>query len=336
MTEPDFITVIRSPWRRLAKLIQSDGTIKEYDKARTFEMREHCVGNLEDTREILLGLLDQPDCAVIRGAIIDRTRAYRVRRLIHPDLQTGDLPTIREQAHRWLMLDVDGVDRPASVPVTDLIGCAREAVKCLPAPFQQARCIIQATGSHGFKPGCRLRLAYWLSRPLGCNELRCWLKDPHIDQSIFSAAQIIYTAAPIFVRGLSDPIPQRIAEYPGAYQVDVPAPQKLQPPPQQPPKAKIPLRRGSAKTDLYIRKALSSAFDRISGAPRRHPVILAEACGLARFVRAGLISSRDLHSLLWQAAQHAGKTDQSEIDRIVDFALQSASAIHLPPWIAHE
>jgi len=95
------------------------------------------------------------------------------------------------------------------------------------------------------------------------------------------------------------------------------------------------LRRGSARAELYVRAALRNAADRIIDAGRRHPVILAEACGLARLVHAGLLSKTDLKSVVWQAAQQAGKEDEAEIDRIIDFGMDHADTAPLPRGIAH-
>ena len=68
----------------------------------------------------------------------------------------------------------------------------------LPEEFWTADCIVQATAGHGIKPGMRLRLWFWLSRPLGRGELDRWFANSPVDRSVFRTVQAIYTAAPVF------------------------------------------------------------------------------------------------------------------------------------------
>jgi hypothetical protein len=88
------------------------------------------------------------------------------RRLAYPDPHTGDLPTLRDIPHQWVALDVDAVERPASVPADDLPACAAVAIQWLPGEFHGVRCIVQASASHGLKPGFRRGYGFgWTARP---------------------------------------------------------------------------------------------------------------------------------------------------------------------------
>jgi hypothetical protein len=335
MTTPETLTVIRARGRRLAKLIRADTTVGGYDDAKHFDLFTVSVPDLNALHRLLWRLLDRPDCAVVRGEIANPDRVLCVRRLLYPDKKTGDVPTLRGAARHWLALDIEGVPRPEQVAATDLGGCAQEAIKRLPAAFHGARCIVQASGSHGIKPGVRLRLWYWLTRPTTGAELKRWLHGAPADASVFGAVQPIYTAAPVFAPGVCDHLPQRIFERSGQPLVTVPSPQDLLPP-SRPEATVCPvLRKGSARADLYVRAALTIAGKRIIAAGQRHPAILSEACGLARLVKAGLLGRSELKSLLWQAAQQAGKDDEAEIDRILDFGLSQADTTPLPTGIAN-
>ncbi len=157
MTAPESITVIRARGRRLTKRVRADGTIAAYDSARTYEMFEMPVADLAALAKLLTHLLGRPDCAVVRGGIIDSTRTHGVRRRVHADPKTGECPTLEERARLWLALDVDGTERPAGVRADDLAGCAAAAISGLPAAFRDVACIVQASGSHGLKPGMRLQ-----------------------------------------------------------------------------------------------------------------------------------------------------------------------------------
>jgi hypothetical protein len=222
----DAITVLRVRGRRLAKLIGHDGDIVGYDAAKHFDLTEIPVDGLYHLEEDLQRLIRQPDRCIVRGQIANLGRTTGVRRLLHPD--GPDPASLVEVPRRWLPLDIDGLARPAVIAAADLIACAGTAIAALPREFHGARCLVQATASHGFKPGLRLRLWYWLDRPVSTAELKRWLPAEVVDHAVFSAAQIIYTAAPVF-DGASDPLPVRLVQYmSGDPVVQVPLPEKLQ------------------------------------------------------------------------------------------------------------
>jgi hypothetical protein len=181
----DSFTVLHAKGRRLAKLIARDGTITDYDAAKHFDLSEIKVDGLDHLEDDLQRLLHQPNCGIVRGQIIGRSRG--VRRLLHPD--EADPPTLAEVPRHWLALDVDGLPRPSNVAIRDLVACAGIAVAALPPEFHDARSIVQATAGHGYKPGLRLRLWYWLDHPLGGAELKRWLAAAPVDHALFSAAQ---------------------------------------------------------------------------------------------------------------------------------------------------
>lgn len=226
---PCTLTVIRAKSRRLAKLIQPGGTIEGYDLARTVDLIERPLSDLAALHDLLQIMQDRRDCAVIRGAPIGGNRT-RTRRMLHADPKTGEAATLREMPRRWLALDLDSLPAPAGLDLFNLPSCARAARAALPAAFVDAACIVQATASHTIKPGLRLRLWFWLARPLGGGELKRWLAGSPVDCSVFGAAQPIYTAAPIFCAG-TDPIPSRLALLPGEQEVAAPSPEALAPPP---------------------------------------------------------------------------------------------------------
>jgi len=283
--------------------------------------------------DLLLRLLPRPDCAVVRGVPIDPERQWGVRRLAFLDKETGDQPTLREAAHRWLALDVDGVARPEGVPAEDLALCAAEAIQRLPGAFHAARCVIQASASHGIKSGCRMRLWYWLDRAATDAELKRWLRGAPVDPSVFRTVQPIYTAAPVFATGVADHLPLRLAVRDGCPVVAVPSPAALAPPPPRPrPPLPIP---GSPGSGGYAFAALTNAAARVhrAGIGQRHETILREACGLARFVSAGLLSAQDVAGTLRGAGVGAGKPED-EIDSIIAWAMDHPSGAALPAGVA--
>ena len=256
-----------------------------------------------------------------------------MRRLAFPDKKTGDQPTLREAPHLWLALDFDGVARPEGVPADDLTLCASEAIRRLPGAFHEARCIVQASAGHGIKPGCRLRLWYWLDRAVTGAEAKRWLRGSPVDPSIFRTVQPIYTAAPVFAAGAVDHLPNRMVVTDGAAAVPVPAPEALAPPPPRPP-APMP-GPGAAGSGGYAFAALANAGHRVhrAGVGQRHETILREARGLARFVNAGLLTMRDIRIVLRDAGVSTGKPED-EIESIVTWAIEHPSGGKLPEGVA--
>lgn len=319
----DTLTILRARGRRLAKLIAADGTIHGYDRAKTFDISTRSVANLGDLGDALAELLHRSDCAVVRGEPTGPKNG--VRRLLHPDPTTGELPTLRDVARRWLALDVEGIARPVALPAADLIGCGRLALTALPPVFYKADCIVQASGSHGFLPDLRLRLWFWCNRPMGSAELRRWLRDTPADPSVFSAAQLIYTATPI-VAAAADPLPVRLALLPGGGELRCPSPEALAPR-QRPIGGHVAVT--SKGASAYAQKALRSAVVRILGAQKRHPTILAEARGLARLVRGGLLPEGDMRRALHAAAADRDKPKE-EVDAILAWAMANPTNGAMP------
>ena len=80
MSSADTLTVIRSRHLRLAKTIHADGRIDDYDRAKTLDLFEMQVADLDGISNLLARLLPQPSCAAIFGGIADPARTRGVRR----------------------------------------------------------------------------------------------------------------------------------------------------------------------------------------------------------------------------------------------------------------
>jgi hypothetical protein len=152
-----------------------------------------------------------------------------------------------------------------------------------------------------------LRLWFLLDRGLTGAECQRWLRNlPGVDLSTLRAAQVTYTAAPLFV-DMIDPLPRRLAMLPGADTVTCPTEAELQPPPR--PAADPSRVVTAANSDAYVRSAMVRAATAIATAPidSRHPTAVAESWGLARFVVAGLMTADELIRLVDGALEQAGK-----------------------------
>jgi len=238
---------------------------------------------------------------------------------------------LQEAPRRWLALDVDGLPLPLGGDVRDVAGCGAYARLCLPSAFHRARCIAAASGSHGIKAGMRLRLWFWLDRPLTGPECRRWLRGAPVDPALFSPAQLTYTAAPVFDGGAPDPLPCRLAMLPGAREnVAPPSAGALVPPRPRP----LPAAH-RADAGPFALAALAGAASRVSHAPERnrHPTLLTEARRLARLVDADLLAAADVRRTLKDAAEHCGLPD-GEAGAVIDWALLHPTAAALPAGVA--
>jgi hypothetical protein len=307
----DSITILHARGRRLAKVISADSSITDYDSARLYDLSVVELAGLEALESLLRRLAHRPDCCIVRGTIADPSRTRKVRRLLYHDRETDDPPTLRDEPRRWLALDIDSLPRPEEIAPRDLAGCAGIAIKTLPREFHATRCIVQATGSHGLKPGIRLRLWYWLTWRVATRELRRWLRGSPVDHAIFSPAQITYTAAPLLGAGAIDPVPERLLPLPGSGDcVAVPAAAVLAPARAATSNWRSP-ESGDPGAAQYGFAALAAATARVARAPegQRHPTLLAEARGLAGLVTRRLLSERAVAEALAGAAALAGLPD---------------------------
>jgi len=299
------LTIIEAHGATLAKRWQADGTCRPWDKAHIVTLHAVAVADLAALADLLRELAPVSRCCIVRGEPIDPARVVRVRRLLHPDPQTGELPTLREVPRRWVSIDVDSVPVPAGTDLHDLAACARAVVPRLPHAFRDVAGIVTATASHGIKPGVRLRLWYWLSRPTTGEELPQWFHGCPVDPATFRTVQPNYTAAPIFSDGMADPLPSRLAMLPGAHGVaKVPAASLLRP--VRVVRA-VPFDAGGDASGRF-----AGLVRTVRNAPEgeRHHVLFWAACRAGELVRAGGIGEATAAAALASAAMQGGGEDQ--------------------------
>lgn len=302
----------------LAKRWYADGSAKPYDNARTVTLHAVPVSNLAGLHSLLRDLLKAPRCCIVRGEPIDPARVVQVRRLLHHCTATGDAPTLRETPRRWVAVDVDGLPLPAGLDPCDLAACARVVRPALPHAFQDAAAIVGATASHGMKPGARLRWWAWLSRPTSGAELETWFAGRPVDCCTFRPVQLIYTAAPLFVPGLADPLPERLALVPGAREVvPVPAAAMLRPAPRMLPAPTLRLERDAGAGALtYARRTIAAAQEMT-----RHDTAKRMAAFLAHLAREGEVSADAVKLAVADGIEAAGKS-RAEGEAVAAWAIR--------------
>ena len=222
MTAPlDSLTVLTTKGplatKRITAVQGGSPKIENYGKAQRFSFDEWPVSSFDEMAAALEALLERQQSFVVRGKPIDGIDRRDAPRRLRP---RGDQPaTLLPQARRWLALDMDSVPCPAGIdPIWEPDRVVEYVVELLPEEFHGCSVFWAFTSGHRFKPGIRIRLWFWLDRSLEDWEIKAWLAAPIaeqlIDGALYSPAQPIYVAQPVFV-GMNDPLPYRYGTWRG-------------------------------------------------------------------------------------------------------------------------
>jgi len=347
---------------------------QDYDCGATFTLDTTHAYTLRDLSAVLADLQDDPRSFVVRGARIDGQTAHpATRRTIHTQ-DDGDAPHLREVDRAWVCLDIDNLPAPIDPdgkPLGDHAAWVRHAVAQLPAPFQGAGYHYQWSNSAGVKGWQNLRLHIWflLSRPVCGPSLKAWLKaqSAPVDLALCSAAQIHYTAAPLFLGLDGHPIPDPWARIrcglhdgppvtlPGdvldlaAYTARLDASRAEQ---AERARAALAHRQDTAATSdavaRYVARAVRFALDDLlrTGVGDRHRALYRAAGQLGELVGAGVLTQAAAHADLTAAAAilYAGEEGRAaDAARAIDDGLtkgarepRDLSHVHdRPPTPAH-
>ena len=214
---PDAMTVLKSVdgfWTapRLTKewyQFNGDNICTSYPKATYFDVCTIEIRTFEEFAEVLAFLKNQPYLCVIRGGLLPGGSRYDIRRTSNEN--KGVPPTFGEYARRWIILDFDDFKRADFPdPLAHPVECMQEVLKRLPACLQGVACFFSFSGSTGMKPE-KLGVHIWflLEIPLGRSEARAFIRGCEADVAMSVTVQVHYTASPIFIPPLADPLPQR-------------------------------------------------------------------------------------------------------------------------------
>ena len=208
----DAVTVLRcAPGRRATKLItgRPDGSVSVdgYDTGKHFSVEEHPVASIHELAALLDRLSRDTSRFVIRGEPRPDIDRRRCRRLLHRIPRPGISPP----SARCRGAGRSSISTTCPGPIASILATAswRRSIAG-PCCRHWRRCSYWwgLSSSAGFKPGVRIKLAFWLDRPVLGAELERHLKGCPIDASTLRAVQPIYVARPI-LRGVRDPIARR-------------------------------------------------------------------------------------------------------------------------------
>jgi hypothetical protein len=206
--------------------------------------------------------------------------------------------------------DIDGDDDPAPIdPVRDWAHALRGVIITLPPEFHDASVWWSMTSSAGIKPGIRLRLWYWLDRPVSDEEAKRWLRRSPVDHSLYGAVGIHYTAAPIFDPPGLDPVPLRSGFW-WRHSNAVAVPDLRVP---VTPKAATGHQRrftGEASAERYAQACIDSVVSAPSGTGEARRRLLGVARTLYGMAEKGLINQAEVTASLKDAMTNRGWTQQ--------------------------
>jgi hypothetical protein len=201
-TKPEYLTLLRAPDVLGAKRFTPAGVVPYSSGAGPFQVFRFQVADLDAAIEILKQC--PPDAYMVRGCPRPEEATTLPNRR-HVD-RPGAPGTLRPEGHRLLPIDWDGED--ADLDGTNLLTSGSIVREYLPEWLRPCRCYVHATSSAGIKPGARLRLWFWMDRPLSDKECKWALSGYVKDLKIYSPSQPIYVASPTF-DGVEDPFAGR-------------------------------------------------------------------------------------------------------------------------------
>jgi hypothetical protein len=228
----DAVTILQTKGSLAAakRIWQREGEeprIKDYDNPKHFAVHERPVGSLGDLAELLTKIEKQCHYLIIRGRPLDGIDRQNAVRRMHAN--GAEAACFAEEARWWIPLDFDAIPCPGGFdPINDPEAAVRYLAGLLPEPFHGTSCWWQHTSGAGVKPGIRMRLFYWGSRAVSDDELKTWLAEAPIDNSIYNPVQAIYVANPIIETG-ADPVRMRSGIFGGSRDV-VEVPAEIEPP----------------------------------------------------------------------------------------------------------
>lgn len=228
----DVITILTSAGPRLTKVWDSaTGKPQGYERAQQVSVAERRVSGIYELAALLDELEGKRNTCVIRGkfighdqakklypAEIERDRKFKKSLTTPKDGYTlRRLTFFKEQPLHFFYIDADKF-RPEGVdPVVDPeAAIAQYIAKMLPECFQGITYHWQLSSGAGHPDNAgvlKAHLAFWLREAHCGDDLETWVtakgwKDI-IDVSVFRTVQPNYTAAPVFINGVADPVPRR-------------------------------------------------------------------------------------------------------------------------------
>jgi len=199
----DTITVLTSDKVALRKVYDSSkGEAVLRGQATSYDVSIENVSNFDELCDIFASLSKDKSSAIIRGEL-------------RPEFLGSEVPNRNEyfSAHprQWAIIDIDGLSYEGDI--NDLDSIFELVLSKLPIEFRNTAFWFNFSSNMGLKPGIRVHLGFWLSRPCTDTEMKAWLKESEADDRVYAPNQLLLTCAPVFPVDVEDPVKQRNGVY---------------------------------------------------------------------------------------------------------------------------
>src|SRR4051794_12358768 len=157
--------------------------IEDYGRAQRFSFDEWDVSSFDEMAAALTALQHRERSFVVRGKPAKGIKRSDSPRRLRP--RSGEPATLIPQPRFWLPLDMDSVPCPAGIDsIFEPDAVVEHVVELLPEEFHGVSVFWCFTSGHGIKPGIRIRLWFWLDRPVSDADIKTWLAPLIVEKLI--------------------------------------------------------------------------------------------------------------------------------------------------------
>jgi hypothetical protein len=230
LADSDTLTVLTSAGPRLTKVWDSAvGKVQGYERALQVSVAEHVVCGIYELSALLVKLETAHKSCIIRGQFIGAEKAKAIMpQVLEADRKKGkntpmpkDGYTLRrldffeDRPLHFFFIDIDKY-KPVDVdPVLEPEKAIDQYIaKHLPECFHGVTYHWQLSSGAGHPDNAgvlKAHVVFWLKVPMLGDDLELWVhaKGLSIDPTVFRTVQPNYTAAPVFINDVADPVPRR-------------------------------------------------------------------------------------------------------------------------------
>lgn len=215
-------------------MVAPDGKVvlKSYDEAKIFDAATATISTIEELYRLLCRLDTKTKSCVIRASLKKGRSPMGARRCLHPKDDLDD-PPFEAVDRAWVCWDMDHLRPDFDTDPGSKEQLERAAFwlrQQMEEPFRSAACVV-CWSSRAFTDvvddklvvvprQAKAHLWFILDKPAGERSLTGYAQVYGIDPVTTRTVQIHYTARPLFLDGLVDPVATRVMFLPGISVVD--------------------------------------------------------------------------------------------------------------------
>lgn len=194
---------------------------RPYDHAWLFLVHTVSVASFALLCAVLAALKNKMHACVIRGQLLPHADGQRTtRQCVDRD---GKIAPFAECLRAWVLLDFDHfMIEEFPDPIIDPLACVWAVRERLPAGLRDVAFFWSFSSSTGLKPGkLGIHLYLLLGKPLGWRDIEAFIFACGADVAMSRTVQVHYTAQPVLLFPLTDPLPRRFGALKGIERVPV-------------------------------------------------------------------------------------------------------------------